>query len=232
MLSKRLEAIANEVPKGAIVADIGCDHGYLLIELVQRAILKNGFACDVNAGPLNSAAQNIAKFGYSEQLKTCLGNGVEALTAKDQETVDTYVIAGMGGALIRDIIQEHLDHPRLHTMILQPNIGADILREFLQTTDFKLEKELLVSDNEIIYPILVYKKDTNHHQQWTPFELKVGPYILQQDTAVNKQYIEDLKQHWMSIVLQLEKSTRPVHDKQIFYQDLIQDAKEWQNSDH
>lgn len=232
MLSKRLQYLTEEVPAGAIVADIGCDHGYLLIELVNSGKIQCGFACDVNASPLQSAALNIAKYGYQDQLQTRLGSGVLALTEADSVLVDTLVVAGMGGALIRDIIAQSLGMPKLQTLILQPNIGAEIIREFLMDSAFELTKEAIIIDNDIAYPVLIYTKNDQHNQKWSPFEMLVGPFILQMKTTETKQYVTNLKNHWKHIVQQLQKSTNDQTEKIKEYETFIQQVEEWEHGDN
>lgn len=232
MLSKRLQHVAEEVPLHSIVADIGCDHGYLVIDLAKKGLIKKGFACDVNEGPLQSAKVNIEKYGYQSMIETRLGSGVLALEEADKNQVDTLVVAGMGGALIRDIIEQGLLMPNLKTMILQPNIGADIIREFLLQSDFALVKEMIINDNDIMYPILVYSKTLNHGQKWEDFEMKVGPFILNHKCEINKQYVVSLKKHWQHIVEQLSKSTTNQDQKKAEYELLIQRAEEWENGNN
>lgn len=229
MLSKRLSYLVNEVPFNSIVADIGCDHGYLVIELAQKGQIKKGFACDVNEGPLQSAKINIEKYHYQSMIETRLGSGVSALTETDKAEVDTLVVAGMGGALIRDIIEPSLQMPQLQTLILQPNIGADIIREYLMKTDFELVKEMIVNDNGIMYPILVYKKNALHTQKWEKFEMTIGPFILRDKSLIHVQYVAELKQHWQRVINQLNKSTTNQTEKKAEYEYLIKKAEEWEN---
>lgn len=231
MISKRLQYLVEEVPFGSVVADIGCDHGYLVIELAQKGQIIKGFACDVNEGPLQSAKLNIDKHGYQALIETRLGSGVQALHDADKQQVDVLVVAGMGGALIRDIIEPSLQMPQLQTLILQPNIGADLIREYLVGTDFELTKEMIVKDNDIMYPILVFQKNAYHNQKWQLFEMKIGPFILQYKTDINLEYVAELKKHWQHVVDQLNKSATDQATKKAEYEFLIQQAKEWESAD-
>lgn len=232
MISKRLQALTHDITPQAIVADIGCDHGYLLIELAQKGQIKKGFACDINKGPLQSAHDNITKFGFSHMLHTRLGSGILALTEDDCKEVDTLVVAGMGGALITDILKPMQSITNLQTLILQPNIGADIIREHLESSPFNLVKEMIVIDNDITYPILVYKNIPGQKQQWNQFEKRVGPFILANKCEENMLYVSELRKHWEHILVQLSKSIKNQQPKIDEYEYLIKQAKEWENGNN
>ena len=101
-LSIRLEAIAACVKPGLAIADIGTDHGYLPIELIRRGISPKALACDVRRGPLERAQQHIKDADLAEQVETRLSNGFEMILPGE---VNGCVIAGMGGMLVRDILE-------------------------------------------------------------------------------------------------------------------------------
>ena len=93
-LSKRMKAVASMVTPGNILADIGTDHGYVPIALVQRERIPKAIAMDINKGPLQRAKDNIVLYHMEEYIETRLSDGVEALLEGE---VDTILIAGMGG---------------------------------------------------------------------------------------------------------------------------------------
>lgn len=232
MLSKRLETVAHYVPNGTVVADIGCDHAYLLIDLIQKGKISQGYACDINEGPLQSAAQNIAIHGWSEELQTRLGSGIQALTEEDAKEVLTLVIAGMGGALIAKILEDLPSVPNVETLVLQPNIGAEIIRTALIDSSFYIADECIVIDNDICYPVLVYKKGRPQDRMLNEFEKTVGPCILAQKNEAHITYVNGLVIHWKKIIQQLTKSTTDQQQKIATYTDLITKAEEWTNGDY
>ena len=107
MISKRLELLASFVPQGAILLDVGSDHAYLPIELVERGQIKSAIAGEVVEGPYQSAVRNVEAHGLKEKIQVRLANGLAACEESDQVSVIT--IAGMGGRLIARILEEGLD---------------------------------------------------------------------------------------------------------------------------
>lgn len=227
MLSKRLKTLSNFVKPSSTVADIGCDHAYLLIDLAEENKLVSGFACDVNVGPLESAKQNIELHGYTN-IHTRLGNGIEALLEEDKNAIDTLVVAGMGGALITTILQQLYTLPNVKQLILQPNIGAESIRAYLKKSAFGLIDEVIIQDNDINYPVLVFQKDTEN-PEYNQFSLMVGPFVLANKTDIHVQYVTELVKHWRNIIKQLEKSTTSQTEKIVEYTYLITKAEEWLN---
>ena len=108
-LSHRLETIASFVPKGSIVADIGTDHGYIPIWLLQQKIAVKAIAMDIGEGPLKRAREHIVLYGLEDLIETRLSNGLSGLYPKEADTV---VIAGMGGELISWSIVPDGDQPQ------------------------------------------------------------------------------------------------------------------------
>ena len=78
-LSKRLQTIASFVRPGSRIADVGTDHGFLPIYLIEQEIASHGIAMDVRKGPLSRAQEHIAEAGLEEKIETRLGNGLEKL---------------------------------------------------------------------------------------------------------------------------------------------------------
>ncbi|HET2700900.1 TPA: tRNA (adenine(22)-N(1))-methyltransferase TrmK, partial [Streptococcus pneumoniae] len=106
MISKRLELVASFVSQGAILLDVGSDHAYLPIELVERGQIKSAIAGEVVEGPYQSAVKNVEAHGLKEKIQVRLANGLAAFEETDQVSVIT--IAGMGGRLIARILEEGL----------------------------------------------------------------------------------------------------------------------------
>ncbi len=126
-LDARLRSIAEFVPRGSRVADIGTDHAQLAIELIASGRATHVIAADLNAGPLDAARKNIADAGLSKQIETRLGDGLKVLRAGE---VDAVCMAGMGGALMCEILSDEIT-ASIARLILQPMNVSDRVRTWL-----------------------------------------------------------------------------------------------------
>ena len=154
MNNKRLLKIATLFNNDTIV-DIGSDHALLPIYLLKNKIIKNAYVIEVNKGPMENAVNNLEKNNLTENAKVILSDGLRSVDKFKEDNVGI-VIAGMGGNLIRDIIKNDIDKFKGNTLYLQPNNNEENLRVFLNENNFKIQKELLVKDDKIIYSILVF----------------------------------------------------------------------------
>ncbi|WP_053957547.1 tRNA (adenine(22)-N(1))-methyltransferase [Inediibacterium massiliense] len=155
-LTNRLLAITKFVKKGSSVADVGTDHGYIPVYLVKNHISKEVIATDVNEGPLNSAKETIKEHGLEKYIQTRLGSGLVPIKSYE---VDTVIIAGMGGLLIRDILKNDLEVTRsIKRFILQPMVAQEDLRKWLIQNHFKIVDEKLEKEDHRIYEIMVVEK--------------------------------------------------------------------------
>lgn len=119
-LSKRLQAIRAFIEPNERLADIGTDHAFLPIDLVQRGIIKFAVASDIGAGPVAIAKQNVADAGLTDQISVRQADGLAGIHPAD--AISTIVIAGMGGQLITNILEA--GQPQLdgtETLVLAPN---------------------------------------------------------------------------------------------------------------
>ena len=150
-LSKRLQTIADFVKKGAVVADIGTDHAHIPIYLIKNNIISRAYACDINAGPLEKAKENINYYGV-KNIELRLSNGLEKLKTDE---ADTFIIAGMGGELIIDILdrgQGFFD--KKNTFILSPHTKIEEVRNYLLRKGLKILKEDMCIDEGKFYTVM------------------------------------------------------------------------------
>lgn len=156
-LSKRLNAIYNLVDYGSSLADIGADHGQLIIELYHNKVCKKLFCNDNKIGPYTILKSNVSK--VSEDIEVSLSSGIEALPSY----IDTLVIAGMGGDLIIDIINKHVDKlTNISTIILAPNTNVNLVREVVSKLGYKITKEVVVFEKHYYQIIRFDKGETNY----------------------------------------------------------------------
>ena len=139
-LSNRLQTVADMVT-GRRVADIGCDHGFVPIYLVQAKKADHVLAADVRPGPLSRAQQHIKEVQLTPYIETRLSDGLAGVTPEDR--VDTVILAGMGGRLMRRILGE-LDRLPVQELVLQPQSEWEELRAFLYEQAYLIVEENMV----------------------------------------------------------------------------------------
>lgn len=151
-LSERLLHIAEQVHDGQTLADVGCDHGYLPIRLVQNGRMQRAIAMDINKGPLQRAYAHIEREALGAYIETRQSNGLEKLAPGEADAV---IIAGMGGNLTMDILARGVAVVRtLDQLILEPQSELSAVRAFLRENDYLVEAEDLVLEGGKYYPIL------------------------------------------------------------------------------
>ena len=150
-LTPRLHLLADWVPPGARLADVGTDHGYLPVWLRLHGRVASAIACDLREGPLVRARETGRIWG-ADGVDYRLGNG---LTVVSPEEADTIVIAGMGGENIAAILaRAPWTADGDHTLLLQPQTRAEVLRAFLTENGYAIRREALVEDRGVLYPVM------------------------------------------------------------------------------
>ena len=182
VLSQRLKAVSEFVPQGSRLLDIGSDHAYLPLFLLQKGRLDFAAAGEAAHGPYQSALKNAADYGFTGKLTVRLADGLAALDPSDRISVLT--ICGMGGRLIAAILEagkQKLDS--ISRLILQPNNCEDTVRSWLTENGFALKAEKLVRENKKFYEILVAEPG---HMALSSKDLRFGPFLSQEQSAVFK----------------------------------------------
>ena len=202
-LSQRLQAIADFVPQGARVADVGTDHGFLPCYLAQNNQAVKVYACDINAQPLALAQKNVADYNVGEIVSTRLGNGLAVIEPGE---VDVVTIAGMGGSLMIDILDAApLVVDKLNRIILQPNVGAEAVRIWAEKNRWHIVEEQLVRENDR-FSVIIAMEPGRSLNSMTPVELFLGPELLKQQHPLLGLYISEEYDKAQMVLAQLAKS--------------------------
>ncbi len=182
-LSQRLLACCAYVKPGDRVADIGCDHGYLSIHLLQSGIARSVIASDVNEAPLHSAMVNAQKFGVKQDMTFYLSDGV----ANVPRDFDCLVCAGMGADTMISILEAApwLKDPR-YRLILQCQSKRPELRCWLYGAGYRINRETLAKDGKFVYSIMevVYWPGQN----LTPAQCYLSPALLEDHHPLLGEY--------------------------------------------
>ena len=212
MISKRLELVASFVPQGAVILDVGSDHAYLPIELVERGKIESAIAGEVVEGPYQSAVKNVEAHGLKEKIQVRLANGLAAFEEADQVSVIT--IAGMGGRLIARILEEGLDKlANVERLILQPNNREDDLRIWLQDNDFQIVAESILEEAGKFYEILVVEVG---QMKLSASDVRFGPFLSKEVSPV-------FVQKWQKEAAKLEFALGQIPEKNLEERQVLVD---------
>ena len=153
-LQPRLQLLAELIPQGSRLADVGTDHGYVPVYLIQRGLIPGAIASDIGAEPLQHAVNTAAEYGV-EGIDFRLCPGLDVIAPGE---CDTILIAGMGGETIITILENVPWTKRgEHLLILQPMTKVEMLRKWLADNGYAFTGERLVFDKDYLYPILLVR---------------------------------------------------------------------------
>lgn len=187
-LSLRLTAIAEMVTEGNRLVDVGCDHGYLPVYLVQNKKIPTAIAMDVRKGPLSRAQEHIAQYGLLDYIETRLSDGLESLKSGEG---DTLVIAGMGGPLMERILEQGGSVTEsFREMILQPQSDIPHFRKFIREKGWEIIQENMILEDGKYYPMMkVVKKTSEEQLPYAKEEEWFGRFLLKEKNPVLKEYL-------------------------------------------
>ncbi len=184
-LSNRLHACCQFVHPGDRVADVGCDHGYLGIYLLQKGIARSVIASDINEMPLESARQNASKFGVADKMSFHLCGGVRHLP----HNFDAMVCAGMGADTIMSILN---DAPWLrdekYRLILQCQSKRPDLRRYLHQRGFAIRRETLARDGKFLYPVMEAVYDPT--EEMTEADYYITPALRRSGSPLLPEFLD------------------------------------------
>lgn len=210
-LSDRLLACAELVNKGNAVVDVGTDHGYLPIYLLQNGISPRVIAADLREKPLQAARSNAEKFGIQENISFMLSDGLKNIPT---DQVRTIICAGMGGNLIESILLSARDIWSLdYQFVLQPQSDVAQFREFLWTNEFTILREKLAMDNRFIYSVMDVR-----YGGGTPKTM--GEYFLPsclKDDPLFGRYAYRVKEGILQTLRNLKKARTPQEEKLAYF---------------
>lgn len=160
-LSKRLQAVADLLDCHDKIADIGCDHGFVSIYLIESKKARRCLAMDVNKGPLERAKEHVMEKRLSTYIETRLSDGARAIQFIEKEDgkreleVEAALIAGMGGRLMIQILQDSLDKfQSMEEFVLQPQSEIAKVRQFVREIGYHIEREDMILEDGKYYPMM------------------------------------------------------------------------------
>lgn len=207
----RLECIKSVVSKCNVAADIGTDHGYVAEMLLIDNICHKVIATDLNEGPLSRAVEHLSAVNLDKKCDFRLGNGLTVLREYEAETI---IIAGMGGELIADIL-ENSKHIALKAsyLILQPMTTTERLRHYLYNNGYKIIDERIVKELHHYYFIIKAVPGTDNIEDEIYYE--VSKILLEKKEPLLLEYLDRLLGMNEKIISSIEKNNNTGYNKKI-----------------
>lgn len=208
VLSKRMETVVNMVsPRSFTVADVGCDHAYVSIALIERKIVEKVVAMDVRKGPLAIAKKNIALYGLEDKIELRLSDGLCKIVKGE---VDSIIIAGMGGLLMQSILEKGTEilewEEKRPTLILQPQSDIYEIRIFLQAHAYHIVQEKMLVEEGKYYTVIKAEPGIEK-REYSRTELQYGRYTLERKDVVLYEYLKQEQKMLKGILQKLTDIT-------------------------
>ena len=208
-ISDRMLALTKLVSPGLKVWDIGCDHGFVSIYLVQKEIAPKVFAMDVRSGPLSQAQAHIKQYGLEHCIETRLSDGLQKILPGEAECM---VCAGMGGPLMIKILEEGKAQAlAMKELILQPQSELAEFRKYLRENGYHIIKEDMVFEDGKYYPMMkvvpkeVLDQPMGEDKEKQQIFDEYGQYLLEHKHPVLKQYLEHSKEVMQILIGKLQE---------------------------
>lgn len=198
-LTPRLQAIADSINEYEVLADIGTDHAFLPIYLMQKFKITKAIATDINKGPIDIAQKRIKKYKLEDKIETRQGSG---MTVIEPHEADAIVIAGMGGMLIAEIIEQSKSvATAAKILVMQPMLDSGKLRRYLLQSGFEIIEEELAKEDRKIYEI-IWARYTGKVIE-TANMMDIGPIIIEKKHLLAKDLIDKKVTELNSIIEKL-----------------------------
>lgn len=219
-LSERLNFIIKNIENTSVLADIGTDHGYIPLHAIRNGICSKAIAIDINKDPLDKARLNAILEGMGDELEFRLGDGLKVL---EKDEVEVTVIAGMGGNLIRDILEAQIEKVNsMKYLILQPAQNPEVLREYLYTNNYEIIHEDLCLDENIYYELFKVRRKEGEATNLDSIYYEVSPKLLMQKHPLMKEYLISKVENYEKINSFITESTINANERRKSIQEKIE----------
>lgn len=224
-LTNRLLKIASLVSENKRLADIGTDHGYIPVYLLNEGRIDFAILGDINKGPLENARSEVKRNKLEDKVDLRLGSGIEVLKKGE---VDEVIIAGMGGILIGELLEANKEVAHsVDKLILQPMQAQEELRQYLLNNGYVILDECLEKEDFRLYEIIVakYTGENTHLEDNIYYE--VGKKLIENKDELLVEFIENKIKKYNNIISKLgNKDTEAVIAKRNLANERIGKLKE------
>ena len=210
-LSKRLESITEFIEEEDKLIDIGCDHALLDIYLKEKYPNIKIIASDITIGAIKQAKKNIKKHNLEDEIDLRMGDGLNIVDASE---FDTIVISGMGYHTIVKILNNSERMKNVKKIIIQSNTDVVKLRKSIIKLGYKISKEKLVEDKEIVYTIIEF---TPGKEKYDYKQIYFGPRLMENKDDLFNDYYHKKLLKYENLLLQLPKGyvMSKIHHKRL-----------------
>ncbi len=229
-LSRRLEKLVEMTPKTECVADIGTDHGYVPVALLEYKKVERVIATDINRKPLEKAVSLTDSYNLNGKIEFRLGPG---LTVLKKDEVQGVIIAGMGGEMIKDILEISLDLVKhMDFLILQPAQNPEVIRQYVYDKHFTILAEDLVREDDgrfYEYFRVVYDEEIMGFSH-NPIDFIVSPLLLKKHHPLMREFLTEKIRENQQIRSKLDLSfaSSRIKDRELSDQTAhFQEALKW-----
>lgn len=202
-LSKRLAAVAELMEECQSMADIGTDHGYIPIYLIEHKKTGHAIAMDINLGPLERAREHVKLYGLNEYIELRLSDGARELKPFE---VEAAVVAGMGGRLMMKILEDSKEvFQTMKFFVLQPQSEYGFVRQFLEKQGFYIQAENMICEDGKYYPMMRVSKGSMNLEKECFYEY--GRFLLKEKNPVLYEYLKKEYKNYKQITRKLSQGT-------------------------
>lgn len=216
-ISNRLKKVAEQIENNSSVFDVGADHGLLEKYLVENAVTNDIIAVENKIGPYSTLKANLANCN----VKIILSDGISSLNNK----TDFVVFAGMGGILIKNILEKNKEKISLiNNIIIDAHRDVYLIRKFLTNNGFYIFNEEIVKERQLFYFIITFKKG---FKQYSEEEYKYGLY---KNSDIYSEYLNFELDKLLNIKQKLIKAEKSNFNRIKFIEEEIERLKNYENN--
>lgn len=210
-LTERLQLVADCLEPCECFADIGTDHAYLPVWMLQNGRARYAIAADINPNPLKNARNTLAQYGFAEQIELRLSDGLQNIDAWE---VGAIAVAGMGGNQIADMIASTpwLQKEEIQ-LVLQPMTHFEDVRRALRENGFSVLREETVAEGERVYLVLSarYSGESSSYPEWYDY----AGTLPQNPTKTNVLFLQKVLARLQKRASALQE-TEPTESERLF----------------
>ena len=219
-LDGRLTAVADMIRPCEAFADIGTDHAYLPVYLVEKGIAKHAIASDLRKGPLNNARETVNEHCLQDEIELRLSDGLDNFEPYE---VTEIAVAGMGGLLISEFIERTnwLKNPDIH-IVLQPMTHSEELRKALYDNGFYIDRECAAIEGGKLY-VVISAFYGGEKTEYDNIDLIVGK-LPQNNDEISNEYLCHLYERYNKKLIALENA----HKECGSLRNIVTELRKWQ----